>query len=65
MYYKITNKKVYKHWTKSAIECYRNGCRCSKCILVPADFRNKCRMKHVVIELVKNLGKPIDKKVNI
>ena len=64
MYY-ITNKQVYQRWSKSAIECYRSGCRCSKCILVPADFRNKCRMKFVVIELVKHLGKPIDKKVNI
>ena len=60
----INSKKVYQRWTKSAIECYQNGCQCNKCILVPADFRNKCKMKLVVIELVKTLGKPIDKQIN-
>lgn len=63
--YKITNKGVYNRWTESAKLCYYNGCCCTKCNIVPKDFKDKCRMKSVVIELVKHLGKPIDKKVNI
>ena len=56
----ITNKKVYIHWTESAKDCYKNGCCCSTCNLVPVDFKDKCRMKSVVIELVKNIGRPKD-----
>lgn len=46
-----------RHWTDSAIECYIIGGVCSKCTL-PYDLRKKCRMKAVILELVKKFGKP-------
>lgn len=50
-----------KEWTKSAIDCYSIGCMCSKCFLYHVFFSKKnyeCKMKYMVIKLVKNLGTP-------
>lgn len=49
----------YKHWTHSAIECYKRGGVCRGCIY-EAFFagRFKCQMKAAVLSLVKNVGKP-------
>lgn len=45
-------------WSYGAIECYRIGCNCSQCDVVPDDLKTKCRMKLSVIKLVEKLGKP-------
>lgn len=46
-----------KHWTKQSIECYQNGLNCKKCTL-SSDIKPKCKMKPIVIELVKVHGVP-------
>ena len=45
------------HWSKSAIECYKDNLMCSLCSL-PEDLKPKCKMKATVIELYKKYGKP-------
>ena len=49
------------YWTKLAKECYQNGLVCNLCTL-PSDIKKQCKMKPVVIELVKKLGKPQTRK---
>ena len=44
-------------WTKAAAECYKNGLMCSKCFM-PEDLKAQCKMKPVVLELVRKYGKP-------
>lgn len=59
-YYIQTTRKrdlMYYHWTKSAIECYEIGCRCSICKLRRI-IESKCVMKETVITIVRNIGKP-------
>ena len=60
------NSGVCSNWTPSAIDCYNIGCQCDKCGLYHLIFKNsesECKMKHVVIELVRKLGRPeINKK---
>jgi len=50
----------YEHWTISAIDCFKRGCVCQGCFY--DDFfrfkPDKCKMKQVVIELVRTLGLP-------
>lgn len=53
----IINKTVLKKWTPAAIDCYNIGCRCSEC-KVNKIMKDKCRMKAVVLELVRIFGKP-------
>lgn len=53
---------MYYRWTKTAIECYKIGANCSKCKEVPEDLKTKCRMKKVILFLVRKYGKP--KEVN-
>ena len=55
---KITNSKHDTMWTKSAIDCYDIGCRCSKCNNVPEYFKSQCRMKYTVLQLVRLYGEP-------
>ncbi len=58
---------ISKHWTPTAIDCYKIGCNCSKCNLYKIYFssgESKCMMKYTVFNLVKKLGAP-DKEVNI
>ena len=50
-------KDNIKTWTQSAIDCYKIGCRCSMCQLNEV-MKDKCRMKHMVLELVRIHGKP-------
>ena len=53
------SETLSKIWTPTAIDCYRLGCRCSKCNLYKLYFQNsKCRMKETVMELVRLYGKP-------
>lgn len=52
---------MYCRWSKTAIECYKIGAVCSKCMLVPEDLKHKCRMKKTIISLVKDFGRPIDR----
>ena len=56
------SETLAQNWTQSAIDCYQLGCRCSKCNLYKLYFKNsvfKCKMKEVVIELVRQAGPPI------
>jgi hypothetical protein len=55
--YKPKGKPTYKRWTKSAIDCYNRGCRCSECEY-PKLLSTPCRMKQTVLELVRLFGKP-------
>ena len=48
----------YRSWSKSAILCYNIGCRCSKCTIVPEKFKDICKMKQSVLELVRVYGRP-------
>ncbi len=52
--------KLLKHWSRQAKACYFNGCMCSRC-LIPKNcktLKGKCRIKNVVLELVKKFGAP-------
>lgn len=51
---------AYKHWTTSAIECYKRGGVCRGCYYNEYFFagRFKCQMKSAVISLVQNVGLP-------
>lgn len=53
----FTLKSCAVRWTKSAAECYYNGLRCSMCPIAD-DLKTQCKMKPVVLELVKKYGKP-------
>ncbi len=55
------SETITKTWTQTAIDCYKLGCKCSKCNLYKIYFapnRGKCRMKETVIELVRKFGIP-------
>ncbi len=58
------SETICKNWTPSAIDCYLIGCNCSKCNLYKVYFSHSlfsCRMKEVVIELVRKNGIPEEK----
>lgn len=48
-------------WTDSAIFCYNRGCRCNGCY-VKDIVETKCRMKSIVMELVRKYGVPAPEK---
>ncbi len=55
------SETLSKNWTPTAIDCYKLGCRCSKCNLYKIYFfrtNNTCKMKETVIELVRKQGVP-------
>ena len=55
------SETLSKIWTPTAIDCYKIGCRCSKCNLYKLYFKDsvsKCKMKETVIELVRQVGIP-------
>jgi len=54
-------KETYNQWTETAIDCYKRHCICSGCLLKEV-LGDKCRMKQVVIQLVRDLGLPKEKK---
>lgn len=56
------NKSNLRRWTNQAKDCYLNGLDCSICTL-DKDLKARCRMKPVVLELVKKFGKPSGKGV--
>lgn len=49
--------EVTKHWTRSAVDCYKLGCNCSLCN-IPDFIETPCRMKATVLTLVRKLGTP-------
>ena len=62
MILKPINEECLKHWTESAKYCYKIGCNCSQCVYMrelEAIRPDKCRMKSIVLELVRRFGKPI------
>lgn len=53
-----------RRWTRSAIECYKIGCVCSKCYIPKLlESLKKCNMKPYVLESVKIFGKPDEKRL--
>lgn len=46
------------HWTQLAKDCYRIGCTCSKCDLIPERYKGICQVEKAVMELVRVKGKP-------
>lgn len=53
---------MFKKWTQSAIDCYFLGCVCHKCSVYEI-LGKRCKMKYVVLELVKKFGKPQRRKL--
>lgn len=53
----IALKSLVVKWTKEAKACYDNGLRCSRCPIAD-DIKTQCKMKPVVLELVRKFGKP-------
>lgn len=58
---KSISPTLLRRWTPLAIKCYKSGCNCYKCTVLkncesitPAT----CRMKSVVLGLVRKFGKP-------
>lgn len=67
MWYKNTNTIYYsgtcQHWTRTAIECYERNMICEGCFYYETYFKNanyraKCQMKAIVMELYRRFGKP-------
>lgn len=55
--YKPIPTQVLRRWTKAAKYCLNIGCNCSKCdILTGMEYltKDKCCMKAVVFNLIKN-----------
>ena len=50
-------KSNLRRWTKTTVDCYYNGMKCNICEL-PEDLKEQCRLKPIVLELVKKFGKP-------
>ena len=46
-----------RRWTRQSVDCYYNGLQCKFCTL-PDDIKAQCKMKPVVLALVKKFGKP-------
>lgn len=58
----ITNKRILKNWTESAKYCFKIGCNCKNCIYaqeLETIRGDTCRMKSVVLCLVREFGAPI------
>ena len=56
-----SSKTIAQNWTPTAIDCYLLGCSCYKCNLYKIYFlenRYQCKMKDVVLELVRKFGVP-------
>lgn len=65
----MTGKNKVYRWTQDAVECYKRGCNCNGCFFenyfTNSDYRypkykQKCRMKYSVLELVRIIGIPED-----
>jgi len=52
--------RLLDRWSRQAKACYFIGCRCSKCLLpeITETLKGNCKMKYVVLELVKKFGAP-------
>lgn len=51
------------HWTQLAKDCYKRGCRCTDCDLIPPRYISICQVKRAVLELVRTKGIP-EKDIN-
>lgn len=60
LFYRAVPKRYVRYWTKEAKACYFNGCRCTRCYipLICETIAESCKMKYVVLELVKRFGAP-------
>jgi hypothetical protein len=50
-------------WTKLALACYEIGATCNKCDL-PKDIIKKCKMRNTIKKIVKEFGKPYERRNN-
>lgn len=46
------------HWTQLTKDCYKRGCKCTDCDLIPARYIRICQVKRAVLELVRTKGRP-------
>lgn len=46
------------HWTQLAKGCYKRGCKCTDCDLIPVRYIGICQVKRAVLELVRTKGRP-------
>jgi len=52
---------ICRRWTPTAVYCYSIGCKCSICPIAQEHLtlqNRKCKMRYVVRELVRKIGKP-------
>lgn len=57
--------KNYKYkWTSAAIDCFKIGCNCKKCSISEI-MQTRCKMKEIVLELVKKYGAPKTEDENV
>lgn len=58
-YYKLPD---HGKWSQNAINCYTRGCMCEGCnygeLYQESEFKRKCSLKSIVLELVKLNGAP-------
>ena len=55
---KLLNKEDFSgRWTRQATFCYCIGAQCSICN-IPEDFKIKCQMKNIILDLVQYKDKP-------
>lgn len=53
-----------RKWTRQATLCYYLGSNCSKCD-IPRDITPRCQMRATILELVKELGVPPEKFIEM
>ena len=66
MGYKENQKRRDRNctWTPTALDCYRIGAVCDKCIFPPS-IKKKCKMKDKIIQITREYGKPFDRTDSI
>lgn len=56
---------ITQNWTEQALECYRLNCDCSNCSIAKGNYSFACQMPKVLDVLIKSLGKPSSKKLEL
>lgn len=55
-----------RNWSRSALDCYKRGCKCSGCFYYETYFKTnglKCNMKASVLELIRRYGRPSKEEI--
>lgn len=56
---------ITQNWTEQALECYKLNCDCSNCSISKGNYSFACQMPKVLDVLIKSLGQPSSKKLEI